>query len=53
MVAGREPAVAEVKPWQGAVMEWARILAYVTGTVEQELLEVMAAELLLETVEQA
>jgi len=23
---------------QGAVMDWARILAYVTGTVDQELL---------------
>src|SRR4030081_1503344 len=32
---------------QGAVMDWARILAYVTGTVDQELLarnEYLAAE---------
>ena len=32
---------------QGAAMEWARILAYVTGTVDQELLarnEYLAAE---------
>jgi putative transposase len=32
---------------QGAVMDWARVLAYVTGTVDQELLarnEYLAAE---------
>jgi len=32
---------------QGAVMNWARVLAYVTGTVDQELLarnEYLAAE---------
>ena len=32
---------------EGAVMDWARILAYVTGTVDQELLarnEYLAAE---------
>ena len=40
-------AVAEVGVGQGAVMDWARILAYVTGTVDQELLarkEYLAAE---------
>ena len=40
-------AVAEVRTGQGAVMDWARILAYVTGTVDQELLarnEYLAAE---------
>ena len=40
-------AVAGVKAEQGAVMDWARILAYVTGTVDQELLarnEYLAAE---------
>ena len=31
-------AVAGVRTGQGAVMDWARILAYVTGTVDQELL---------------
>jgi hypothetical protein len=31
-------AVARVGVGQGAVMDWARILAYVTGTVDQELL---------------
>ena len=40
-------AVAEVRTGQGAVTDWARILAYVTGTVDQELLvrnECLAAE---------
>ena len=40
-------AVTEVGAGQGAVMYWARILAYVTGTVDQELLgrnEYLAAE---------
>jgi hypothetical protein len=40
-------AVARVGVGQGAVMDWARILAYVTGTVDQELLarnEYLAAE---------
>jgi hypothetical protein len=40
-------AVARVGAGQGAVMDWARILAYVTGTVDQELLtrnEYLAAE---------
>ena len=35
---------------KGAVMDWARILAYVTGTVDQELLarnEYLAAENLI------
>ena len=35
---------------QGAVMNWARVLAYVTGTVDQELLarnEYLAAENLI------
>ena len=31
-------AVAGVRTEQGAFMDWARILAYVTGTVDQELL---------------
>ena len=31
-------AVAGVRTEQEAVMDWARILAYVTGTVDQELL---------------
>ena len=31
-------AVAGGRTGQGAVMDWARILAYVTGTVDQELL---------------
>src|ERR1035437_6947307 len=33
--------------WGGGLMEWARILAYITGTVDQELLlrnEYLAAE---------
>ena len=40
-------AVAEDSVGQGEVMNWARILAYVTGTVDQELLarnEYLAAE---------
>ena len=40
-------AVAGVRTEQEAVMDWARILAYVTGTVDQELLarnEYLAAE---------
>ena len=40
-------AVAEFNEGQGAVLEGARILAYVTGTVDQELLarnEYLAAE---------
>ncbi len=28
-------AVAEVRTGQGRLMDWARILAYVTGTVDQ------------------
>ena len=39
--------VAESGYGGGAVMDWARILAYVTGTVDQELLarnEYLAAE---------
>jgi hypothetical protein len=43
---GLHDAVAE--GWaRGAIMDWARILAYVTGTVDQELLarnEYLAAE---------
>ena len=31
-------AIAEARTGRGAVMDWARILAYVTGTVDQELL---------------
>ena len=31
-------AVARVGVGQGAVMDWARVLAYATGTVDQELL---------------
>ena len=40
-------AVAGGRTGQGAFMDWARILAYVTGTVDQELLarnEYLSAE---------
>ena len=43
----RGAAVAEARGQGGAVMDWARILAYVTGTVDQELLarnEYLSAE---------
>ena len=33
-----DDAVAGVRTRQGSVMDWARILAYVTGTLNQELL---------------
>jgi putative transposase len=42
-----QDAVARIGAGQGAVMDWARMLAYVTGTVDQELLarnEYLAAE---------
>ncbi|NDH62092.1 MAG: hypothetical protein EBY18_10685 [Alphaproteobacteria bacterium] len=43
-------AVAEVRTGQGAVTDWARILAYVTGTVDQEVLPTTRAELERNTV---
>jgi putative transposase len=42
-----QDAVVRIGAGQGAAMDWARMLAYVTGTVEQELLarnEYLAAE---------
>ena len=42
-----QDGVARIGAGQGAVMDWARMLAYVTGTVDQELLtrnEYRAAE---------
>src|SRR5262245_61472067 len=42
-----QDAVVRIGAGQGAVMDWARMLAYVTGTVDQELLarnEYLAAE---------
>ena len=47
---GRHNAVARVGVGQGAVMDWARNLTYVTGTVDQDLLarnEYLAAEKLV------
>jgi hypothetical protein len=44
---GLHDAVAEGWWARGAIMDWARILTYVTGTVDQELLarnEYLAAE---------